>query len=231
MVSPVMVALDVPSIEEALGLARKLSPHVGGFKVGLQLMMSEGPRAVAEVAELGLPVFADAKLHDIPNTVAGAARALGQHGARWVTVHPGGRAMMEAAVAALEVGSAGSGGVLVVAVLTSLDQGDLTEQGIGRSLSAQVEAMAGVSVMVGAEGVVCSPAEIAAARRGGPNLLVVTPGIRPGGSADDDQKRVASPVEALSAGSDWLVVGRPITAAEDPVAAAIELGKVIEASR
>jgi orotidine-5'-phosphate decarboxylase len=231
MVSPVLVALDVASTDDALAMARKLSPYVGGFKVGLQLMMSAGPRAVAEVAQIGLPVFADAKLHDIPNTVAGAARALGSHGARWVSVHPGGRAMMEAAVDAFEKGSSGFGGVLVVTVLTSLDQDDLADQGIGRTLSAQVEAMAGAASMVGAEGVVCSPAEIPAARTGAPSLQIVTPGIRPGGLRNDDQKRVASPEEALSAGADWLVVGRPITAADDPVSAAIAIGETIEAPR
>lgn len=208
MVSPVLVALDLPSLSDALDLARRVAPHVGGFKVGLELMMSEGPRAVAEVAEIGMPVFADAKLHDIPNTVAGAARALGRHGARWVTVHPGGREMVRVATEALGEGSGGFAGILVVTVLTSLDQDDLTELGVTRRLPEQVTAMAILAAEVGAEGVVCSPAEIEAARRGAPDATVVTPGVRPAGPAGDDQKRVATPAEAIAAGANWLVVGR-----------------------
>ncbi|MFO7300390.1 MAG: orotidine-5'-phosphate decarboxylase [Actinomycetes bacterium] len=224
MVSPVLVALDVPRLDDALAIARRVAPHVGGFKVGLELMMAEGPRAVAAVADLGLPVFADAKLHDIPNTVAGAARALGRHGARWVTLHPGGRAMVRAGVEALAEGAGGrEAGVLVVTVLTSLDQGDLDDIGISRPVSEQVQAMAALAADCGAEGVVCSPAEIASARRGGPGLTVVTPGIRPAGSGGDDQKRVATPARARAAGADWLVIGRPITAAPDPADAAARI--------
>lgn len=220
MVTPVLVALDLPSLQGALDLARRVQPHVGGFKVGLELLMSEGPRAVADVAELGLPVFADAKLHDIPNTVAGAARALGRHGARWVTVHPGGREMVRIGAEALAEGSDGYGGILVVTVLTSLDAGDLADIGIGRTLSEQVTAMAALAAGSGAEGVVCSPGEISAARVGGPGLTVVTPGVRPPGPSGDDQKRVATPEAALAAGADWLVIGRPITAAPDPAESA-----------
>lgn len=220
MVNPILVALDFSSLDDAMVLAHRLAPHVGGFKVGLELMMSEGPRAVAAVAETGLPVFADAKLHDIPNTVERAARALARHGARWVTLHPGSRAMIEAGASALSEASDGRAGVLVVTVLTSLDEVDLDTLGIGRSMSEQVAAMTRLAAESGAEGVVCSALEVASARLGSPALAVVTPGVRPAGPSNDDQKRVATPVEAIAAGADWLVIGRPITAAEDPVAAA-----------
>jgi orotidine-5'-phosphate decarboxylase len=223
VVSPVLVALDFSDLKRAEALARDLVPHVGGFKVGLELIMSEGPRAVASIADLGLPVFADAKLHDIPNTVVGAARALGRHGARWVTVHPGGQAMVEAAVGGLREGSDGIGGILVVTVLTSLSDRDLSALGFSRNTEDQVAAMASLAAAAGAEGVVCSPVEIAHARRGAPGLTVVTPGVRPVDVAVHDQKRTATPEEALAAGADWLVVGRPITAADDPVSAARDL--------
>lgn len=224
MVSPVLVALDLPTLDDAVDLARTLVPHVGGFKVGLGLIMTDGPVAVARIADLGLPVFADAKLHDIPNTVTEAARALGRHGARWVTVHPGGHAMVDAAMSGLAEGSAETAGVLVVTVLTSLDDRDLEAAGIHRTTEEQVVAMTLFAADAGAEGVVCAPSEAGRARQAGPGLTVVTPGIRPTGSAPDDQKRYATPAEAVAAGADWLVVGRPITRAPDPVAAAIALG-------
>lgn len=218
--TPVLVALDLPDLDRALAMARLVSPHVGGFKVGLELLMNEGPTAVARVAELGLPVFADAKLHDIPNTVAGAAKGLGRMGARWVTVHPGGRAMITAAADALAETTEGHGGVLVVTVLTSLSEEDLAELGISRSVTSQVAAMASLAAAAGAEGAVCAPEEAGTVRSAAPDLTIVTPGIRPVGSASDDQKRHATPAVARAAGADWLVIGRPITAAPDPAEAA-----------
>ncbi len=220
MVTPILVALDFPDINRALPMARRLAPHVGGFKVGLELLMGEGPIAVSMVAELGLPVFADAKLHDIPNTVAGAAKGLGRRGARWVTVHPGGRSMIEAAVEALAESTDDAGGVLVVTVLTSLSEDDLTALGVQGGMSGQVAAMARLAAEAGAEGVVCAPAEAGIARSAAPNLTIVTPGVRPSGSDRGDQRRFSAPAEAIAAGADWLVIGRPITAAPDPVAAA-----------
>lgn len=220
MVSPVLVALDFSDLKRAMSVADQVAPHVGGFKVGLELLMTEGPRAVASVAALGLPVFADAKLHDIPNTVAGAIRGLGRHGARWVTVHPGGRAMVSAAVEALADATDGEGGVLVVTVLTSLATEDLVEIGVDRGVTAQVAAMARLASNAGAEGAVCAPSEAGAVRGAAPDLTVFTPGVRPAGSPSGDQKRHSTPIEARAAGADWLVIGRPITSADDPGEAA-----------
>jgi len=231
VVRPLLVALDVPTREEAVRLAGLLYPHVGGFKVGLELLMGEGPDIVPQVAAFGAPVFVDAKLHDIPNTVAGAAAHLGALGARWVTVHAsGGEEMMRVAVEALGEASASGAGVLAVTVLTSLDAPGLRAVGIGRAVGEQVEALAGLGAGAGVEGVVCAVPEAAAIKGLDLGLVVVTPGIRPAGSGSDDQKRVATPNEAIKEGADLLVVGRPITAASDPIAAAQELGSEIEAA-
>lgn len=226
MVSPVLIALDFSTGDQARAMAGLLAPHVGGFKIGLELLLSEGPRMVSEIAELGRPVFADAKLHDIPNTVGGAARALGRHGARWVTVHSaGGRAMVEEAVSGLVAGADGPAGVLVVTVLTSLDDADLASVGVDRSVGDQVETMTRLAGSAGAEGVVCSPIEIGRARSASTQLLIVTPGIRLGGEDTHDQKRVGTPRAALDAGADYLVVGRAITMSDDPVQKAITLAE------
>ena len=228
--SLLVVALDVPTEDEALRLAGSLYPHVDGFKVGLELLMGEGPAVVSRVADLGAPVFVDAKLHDIPNTVAGAATRLGSIGARWVTVHAsGGEEMMRSAVEALAAGSDGVAGVLAVTVLTSLDQATLEAVGFGRSPSEHVSGMARLAAAAGAEGVVCAVPEATAVKALDLGLRVVTPGIRPAGSDSADQKRVATPAEAIGAGADLLVVGRPITAAADPVAAALSVRREIEA--
>ncbi len=230
MVSPLLVALDVPTGEEAVRLAGLLHPHVGGFKVGLELLMGEGPGIVPQVAAFGSPVFVDAKLHDIPNTVAGAASRLGALGARWVTVHAsGGEEMMRVAVEALG-GTASGAGVLAVTVLTSLDAPALGAVGIGRPIGEHVRALARLGAGAGVEGVVCAVPEVAAVKSLGLGLVVVTPGIRPAGSDTADQKRVATPQEAIREGADLLVVGRPITAATDPIAAAQALGSEIEAA-
>jgi orotidine-5'-phosphate decarboxylase len=225
VVNPILVALDVSDGDEAVSLATRLAPFVGGFKVGLELLMGEGPGIIGRVGELGAPVFADAKLHDIPNTVAGAARQLARAGARWVTVHSaGGREMVEAAVAGL--GS--DAGVLVVTVLTSLDESQLRATGVERQMGAQVEAMTDLAALSGAEGVICSILEAGAAKAVAPSLKVVTPGIRATGAASDDQKRVGTLSAALDAGADMVVVGRAVTAAPDVVAAARALAQDAE---
>jgi len=230
-VSLLVVALDVPTADEALRLADSLQPHVDGFKVGLELLMGEGPAVVSRVADLGAPVFVDAKLHDIPNTVAGAATRLGSIGARWVTVHAsGGEEMMRSAVEALAAGSDRVAGVLAVTVLTSLDQATLESVGFGRNPTEQVIEMARLAAAAGAEGVVCAVSEAMAVKALGLGLSVATPGIRPAGSDSADQKRVATPAEAIGAGANLLVVGRPITAAADPVAAAMSVQQEIEAA-
>lgn len=216
--NPVLVALDVPDLEQAEKLARRLVPHVGGFKVGLELMMSEGPGAIARIAALELPVFADAKLHDIPNTAAAAARAVARHGARWVTAHAsGGAAMLEAVAEALGPDA----GLLAVTVLTSIGADDLPSLGIGEGVQHQVARLATVAASAGAEGVVCSVAEVGVVKAVSPDLLAVTPGIRIDRSRPHDQRRVATPAEARAAGADLIVVGRAVTEASDPVEAAI----------
>lgn len=218
---PVLVAIDRPDLEGALALARSLVGAVGGLKLGLELFVAEGPAAVRALAATGLPIFLDLKLHDIPNTVAGAVRAAAGLGAALLTVHAaGGRAMLEAAVRAARA-SPSPPRLLAVTVLTSLDAGDLAATGVADAPLEQAVRLARLAREAGLDGVVCSPQEIAAVRAAlGPEPLVVVPGIRPAGGATGDQKRVASPAEALAAGADLLVIGRPITAAPDPAAAA-----------
>lgn len=227
----VLVALDVPTAAEALALAETLQPHVGGFKIGLELLIGEGPAIVSQVAALGSPVFVDAKLHDIPNTVGRAAERLGSMGARWVTVHAsGGSEMVRVASEALNESSGGTGGVLAVTVLTSLGVYELAEMGIDRPLDELVASLARSAAGAGAEGVVCAVTEARLVHALGLGLTVVTPGIRPAGAGPSDQKRVATPEAAIKAGSDLLVIGRPITAAPDVVAAAIAISEQIEAA-
>jgi orotidine-5'-phosphate decarboxylase len=227
-VSTLLVALDVPTRAEAVRLAEILQPHVGGFKVGLELLMGEGPAIVGDVASFGNPIFVDAKLHDIPNTVEKAAGRLGELGARWVTVHAsGGGEMMEVAAYALRSGSNGAG-VLGVTVLTSLDQASLGTIGVERDLSLQVQELARLSAVSGAEGVVCAVSEASGVKGLDLGLLVATPGIRPASVEAGDQKRVATVREAIEAGADLLVVGRPITAADDPADAARAIRREME---
>lgn len=231
MVNPLIVALDVATEAEALDLATRLQPHVGGFKVGLELLMGEGPSVIGRVIELGSPVFVDAKLHDIPNTVARAAARLGAIGARWVTVHAsGGEEMVKVAAEALAQSSEGRAGALAVTVLTSLDEHGLASTGVRRPLGEQVAAMAQIGAKAGAEGVVCAVTEASRVKELGLDLTVVTPGIRPDGAGSSDQRRVASPGAAIAAGADILVVGRPITGASDPVASAISMSGEIAAA-
>jgi orotidine-5'-phosphate decarboxylase len=230
-VSLLVVALDVSTGDEALQLGEALHRHVDGFKVGLELLMGEGPAIVSKVAALGAPVFVDAKLHDIPNTVAGAASRLGSIGARWVTVHAsGGEEMMRAAMESLAASSDGDAGILAVTVLTSLDAVTLEGVGFSRSPAEHVTALARLAVAAGVEGVVCAVPEATSVNALELDLTVVTPGIRPAGSERADQKRVATPTEAIKAGADMLVVGRPITAAADPVAAALSVAREIKAA-
>ena len=222
--NPVLVALDLPDMERAETLARTLAPHVGGFKVGLELMMSEGPEAVSRISSMGLPVFADAKLHDIPNTAGAAARQLAARGARWVTAHAGGgAAMLEAVVEGLGERV----GLLAVTVLTSLGEDDLAGMGMTETVATQVRRLSTLAVSAGAEGVVCSVSEIAVVKEVSTSLLAVTPGIRLNASHRHDQRRVATPTEAVAAGADLIVVGRAITGAADPETAAIEIADLV----
>ncbi len=220
--NPLLVALDVSSAEAAVRAASDLVEVVGGFKVGMELLTGPGPGVVALVGDLGSPVFVDVKLHDIPTTVRRAARNLGAMGARWVSVHAsGGEAMLSAAVAGLAEGAAGRpAGVLAVTVLTSLDDRALAEVGVHASTAAQTVRLARLAEAAGCEGMVVSPRELIVASDAAPSLLRVTPGIRPAGAATDDQRRFTSPTDAIRHGADLLVVGRPVTRASDPRAAA-----------
>ncbi|MFN0066088.1 MAG: orotidine-5'-phosphate decarboxylase [Limisphaerales bacterium] len=227
MQNPVMAALDVPSGSEALALAREIAPHVGGFKVGGELFTAEGPAVVRDVKELGRPVFLDLKFHDIPNTVAAAVRSAVRLGVDLLTVHTaGGSAMLRAAEEAARDEARRLARpapvVLGVTVLTSMDDATLAEVAGGASVARQVEVLARLAVTAGLRGLVCSPHELRALRGLLPaGFTLVTPGIRPGSSGGgDDQKRTMTPVEALSLGATWLVIGRPIYAAENRAAAA-----------
>jgi len=222
----IIVALDTTNAEQALAIARPLQTHVGWMKVGMTLYYSEGPQVVRDIRHLGFKVFVDLKLNDIPHQVEGAVRALARVGVDLITVHAtGGRAMLEAAVRAADEAAAKFGGkrvkVIAVTVLTSLDADDLTTFGIDRTPAEQVAALATLARDAGCDGIVCSPQEAAAMRELlGPDALIVTPGVRPTGADTGDQARVATPAEAIAAGASHLVIGRPITAASDPVQAA-----------
>jgi orotidine-5'-phosphate decarboxylase len=224
---PIAVALDTSSGEEAVRLAKAVAPHVGAFKIGLELLSGPGPMLVSALAELGKPVFCDAKLHDIPNTVERAAANLARAGARWITAHAaGGSAMLEGAVRGARRGREGTG-ILAITVLTSLSAADLAAVGLGDSLGRQVARTARLARDAGAEGVVCGVKELGDVAQVASDLMRVTPGIRPAGAEHDDQARVATPLEALQRGSNLLVIGRPITAASDPVAAAAAIAHSI----
>jgi orotidine-5'-phosphate decarboxylase len=219
--NPVFVALDTPDLAQALKIAAAVKPYVGGLKVGLEFISVLGPDAVRRVVETGVPVFADVKFHDIPNTVAGAARAIAGLGIAMFNVHAsGGDAMMRAAAEAIAPLNPRPL-LIAVTVLTSLDEAALEAVGQRGPASAQVERLASLTKKAGLDGVVCSAHELATVRRAaGPGFLTIVPGIRPAGAALGDQRRVMTPAEARAAGADILVVGRPITGAPDPAAAA-----------
>jgi orotidine-5'-phosphate decarboxylase len=216
--APVAVALDAPDIDVAAHWATLVTPHVSTVKIGLELYLRYGPTVVATVrGGSGVRVFLDLKLHDIPNTVAGAARAVAKLRPEILTVHAaGGADMIKAAVEAVPDTL-----VAGVTLLTSIVDKDLAELGMEDSVSDAVRRMATLAVTAGARGLVCSPQEVAAVRAEvGPGILLITPGIRLPGATSDDQARIATPVEAMKAGADLLVIGRPITKAADPGAAA-----------
>ena len=223
----ILVALDVDSSAKALALADALRGTVAGYKIGKQLFTAEGPEVVRTLTARGDRVFLDLKFHDIPNTVAGAVRSAMATGAWMVNVHAsGGSAMMRAAAQAAHDTAAKTGAarplVIGVTVLTSMDEAALAEVGTTRPVIEQVVHLARLAKAAGLDGVVASPQEIAAIRTAcGPDFHIVTPGIRPAGQAGtDDQARTLTPKEAVAAGATYLVIGRPITAAADPRAAA-----------
>lgn len=222
--SRVILALDVPTLQEAVELAKRTAPWLAAVKIGSQLFTAEGPVAVRAVHEVGLRVFLDLKFHDIPNTVAGAVAAARDLGVWMLNVHgSGGPAVLQAASkAATAASSQPRPLVIAVTVLTSLTEAELQATlGATRSLAAQVEHVAREAQKAGLDGVVASPHEIGLIREAcGPSFLVVTPGVRPAGADLQDQRRVMTPGEALRAGADYIVVGRPISAAPDPAEAA-----------
>ena len=230
--SPIIVALDLPTAEEAVRLAKSVAEFVAGFKVGLELLMGPGPGLIGVIDQLGKPVFVDAKLHDIPNTVSRAARQLGQAGARWVTAHAaGGLEMLEAATEGLSSGARGRpAGILAITVLTSLNDAMLAHSGVPVTAGKLTSKRSKLAAEAGVEGVVCSVKELGVVNEVAPDLLKVTPGIRPLGQDAGDQQRVATPLEAIRRGSNLLVVGRPITRAADPRAAAEDIATSLEES-
>lgn len=224
MSSPLFVAIDTPDLARALSLAERVRNHVGGLKLGLEFFAAHGHQGVRELAALGLPIFLDLKLHDIPNTVASAIQALHNLAPSILTVHAaGGRAMLEDAKAAAPP----SCRVVAVTVLTSLDGADLDSIGVAGGEHAQVERLTALAHQAGLDGVVCSGFEVAAARKIWRDGFFVVPGVRPAGGAVGDQKRVMTPRQALDNGASILVVGRPITRAEDPDAAARAIGATL----
>jgi orotidine-5'-phosphate decarboxylase len=222
--NPVFAALDTTDLARAQELARAVTPHVGGLKLGLEFFLAQGLANTAAVAG-NTPLFLDLKLHDIPNTVAGGVKAIAGLKPEFLTIHAsGGPAMMRAAVAEADAAAARTGHrlkLLGVTVLTSMDDGDLDAVGQRGPAADQVRRLALQARSFGLDGVICSPFEVAMLRAElGPDFYLVVPGIRPAGSAMGDQKRAMGPREAVAAGASRLVIGRPITDAPDPAAAA-----------
>lgn len=231
--SRIALALDLSSHREILETARYLAPAAGYLKVGLEAFISEGPGLVPAVTALGLPVFLDLKLHDIPNTVRKAAAAAARTGASIINVHAsGGMDMMRAALEGAAEGASGQRPkVIAVTVLTSLSALHLAAAGYAKGPRETALRLAALTKEAGLDGVVCSPEEIEAIRKGcGEDFFLVVPGIRPAGSDKGDQSRVATPGAAIRAGADLLVIGRPITEAPDPLLAARAIAQEIESA-
>jgi orotidine-5'-phosphate decarboxylase len=216
MTSPIYVAIDTPDLDHARKLAKSVKKHAGGLKLGLEFFAANGPDGVAELGHMGLPIFLDLKLHDIPNTVAKAIHALRPLEPAVLTVHGvGGRAMLEDAKAAAPASTK----VVAVTVLTSLDEDDLAATGVKDGPHEQVERLANLARSAGLDGIVCSGNEVKAARKAWPGGYFVVPGVRPEGNGAADQKRVMTPRKAMDAGASILVIGRPVTGAPDPAEA------------
>jgi orotidine-5'-phosphate decarboxylase len=218
--SPIFVAIDTPDLETAKSIASRVRRHVGGLKLGLEFFSANGRSGVRDMSELGLPIFLDLKFHDIPNTVGKAVQSLRALEPAILTVHAaGGRAMMEDAKAAAPSGTK----VVAVTVLTSLDGDDLQSIGLAPEPHPQVERLTTLAREAGLDGVVCSGNEVAAAKALWPGGFFVVPGVRPLNGKAGDQKRVITPRRALDAGASILVIGRPITQAQDPDQAARDI--------
>lgn len=217
MMSPVFIALDTPDVARAKDIASAVRNHVGGIKLGLEFFAANGPDGVKEMAALGLPIFLDLKLHDIPNTVAKAVQALRPIQPAILTVHAGGgRAMMEDAKAAAPIDTK----VVAVTLLTSLDEEDLRDMGVAGDPHEQVVRLTELAKLSGLDGVVCSGREVKAAKAIWPDGFFVVPGVRPTSGSVADQKRTVTPADAMHAGASIIVIGRPITGADEPDIAA-----------
>ena len=217
MSNPVFLALDLPKLQDAIDLAGKVRAHIGGVKLGLEFFCAHGAHGVHAIGQLDLPIFLDLKLHDIPNTVAGAMHAIHALEPAIVTVHAsGGRAMMEDAKAAAGENTK----VVGVTMLTSMDERDLKRTGVNGNAHDQVQRLAELARESGLDGIVCSGQEVKSVHSDWKDGYLVVPGLRPAGSAVGDQKRVVTPRKARDDGASVLVIGRPISRAEDPLGAA-----------
>lgn len=225
--SPIVVALDYPTMVQSIEMAKRLDPTQCRVKVGKELFTTAGPAILEALHKLNFDVFLDLKFHDIPNTVANAVSVAASLGVWMVNVHAsGGRRMMEASVNALSQRADNKTLLIAVTVLTSMDQSDLVEVGIDLTPEQHVKRLAMLAQSSGMDGVVCSAQEASMlSSELGKDFVLVTPGIRPAGSAQGDQKRIMTPSEAMAAGSHYLVMGRPITKAADPVNALIQVNK------
>lgn len=219
--NPIFCALDLRDLDAAITLAHDLRGHIGGIKLGMEFFYTHGAEGYLKVAQAGLPIFLDLKFHDIPNTVAGALRALLPLEPALLTLHiSGGQAMMQAACAAVQDAKA-STALIGVSVLTSLNEDDLSQMGVSGSVQNQVSTLGKLAQSAGLDGAVCSPMEIEHLRMNcGKDFKLIVPGIRPAGADVQDQKRVMTPKQARDLGADILVIGRPIVQADDPAAAA-----------
>ncbi|HEV2595918.1 MAG TPA: orotidine-5'-phosphate decarboxylase [Sphingomicrobium sp.] len=219
---PIFVAIDTSDLNHALAIARAARGHAGGVKLGLEFFSAHGPAGIKAVAELGLPLFLDLKLHDIPTTVAKAITALAPLKPAILTVHAaGGEAMLKAAKAAAPAETR----VVAVTVLTSLDEADLACTGVNSVASDQVVRLAMLARDSGIDGIVCSGAEVATVRGLWPQGTIVVPGVRPAGAETADQKRVVTPRQAIDDGASVIVIGRPITGAPDPARAIMDIAR------
>ena len=231
--NPVFCAIDTSDVGVATALAAKIADNVGGLKLGLEFYSANGPKGVQQVQKASeLPLFLDLKFHDIPNTVAGAVRSAAAQVKPYMMtlMASGGKAMMQAACkAAADVAHemiVPRPLLLAVTVLTSMDTADLLEVGVSGTVSDQVRRLAELAKLAGIDGIVCSPLEVETLRRDlGPGIKLVTPGVRPTWSPANDQKRIMTPVDAMTAGADYLVIGRPISGAPDPAAAAARIAQ------
>lgn len=234
LINPIICAVDASDADEASTIASQVRPHVGAVKLGLEFFTANGAAGVEYITRLGIPVFLDLKFHDIPNTVAKAIAATVGMNMFMMTVHTtGGQAMLKAAIDASDRVSQITGKerplIIGVTLLTSLDQDDIAILGFRDSLQEQVIRLADLAQSAGLDGVVCSPFEITPLRKAcGTDLKLIVPGIRPEGSAQDDQKRTLTPKDALKRGADYLVIGRPITDSDNRAQAALQIAESLK---